>query len=290
MAPKEECVLDRVDDLIARIERALLLLSLSMMTLLIGADVTQRTFSRPIGRTEAVLLWLGERTTGPLSADAQATLTGPVGAFVFLALAALFFVAGARTAQGGQGTWATATAKGLGALAAVAAGVKLLLVLFPSSVPGAQKFALGFMLWSGMLGASLATKARRHIVLDPVVKKLTGDDRKRIAFAGGLVAAAACAFIAVLGAMQLGGEFHEWKVGDGVGVYPALPVPLWLATLAIPTTFATMAFRFAKNAAHDLRHGPPSTADAHSVDLEALKEQAVDAGEVATPAPTGGAA
>ncbi len=286
-------MLDRVDDLIARGERALLLFAVAMMTLLIGADVTQRTFSRPVGRTEAALLWLGEKFAGPLSADAQATVTGPLGSAVFVVVAAAFFVAAARTAQRGQGSFGAAARNGLLALVVVAVAIKALLVAFPSSVPGAQKFALGFMLWSGMLGASLATKTRRHIVLDPVVKKLTGDDRKRFAFLGGMVAAAACGFIAVLGAMQLGDEFHEWRTGDGVGVYPALPVPLWIATLAIPTTFAVMAFRFAKNAVHDLQHGPPSTADAHSVDLEALKEQAVDADAVAAtaaPAPTGGAA
>lgn len=290
-------MLDRVDDLIARAERALLLFAVSMMTVLIGADVTQRTFSRPVGRTEAALLWVAEKLAGPLPPETQSTITGPVGTVVFVVVAAVFFVAAARTAQHGQGTFAAALRNGLIAFVLVAAAVQGLLRAFPSSVPGAQKFALGFMLWSGMLGASLATKTRRHIVLDPVVKKLTGDDRKRFAFLGGLVAAAACGFIALLGSMQLADEFHEWRTGDGVGVYPALPVPLWIATLAIPTTFAVMAFRFAKNAVHDLRHGPPSTADAHSVDLEALKEQAVDAdtagvhdADAGTAAKAGGAA
>jgi TRAP-type C4-dicarboxylate transport system permease small subunit len=277
-------VLERVDDLIARGERALLLVSLTMMTLLIGADVTQRTFSRPVGRTEAVLLWFVEKVAGPLSPEAQARVTGPIGGGVFLVVALLFFVAAARTAQGAgaagnasPGTWGQAIRNALVGFVVVVVAVKALLVVFPSSVPGAQKFALGFMLWSGMLGASLATKTRRHIVLDPVVKKLTGDTRKRVAFVGGVVAASFCAFIALLGALQLGGEVKEWSSGDGVGVYPALPIPMWIATLAIPSTFAVMAFRFVKNALFDLRHGPPNTADAHSVDLDELKSQAIDA-------------
>jgi TRAP-type C4-dicarboxylate transport system permease small subunit len=287
-------VLDRLDDLIARGERALLLLSVAMMTLLVGADVTQRTFSRPVGRTETVLLWLAEAVAGPLSPEAQARVTGPVGGVFFVAVALAFFVAGARTAQraepggapqqGGEAPpWAPALRNGILVFVVVAVAVKALLAAFPSSVPGAQKFALGFMLWSGMLGASLATKTRRHIVLDPVVKKLEGDDRKKVAFLGGVVAGLFCGLIALLGVMQLGGEFHEWSEGEGVGVYPALPIPLWIATLAIPSTFAVMAFRFGKNAVHDLRHGPPSTADAHSVDLEELKTQAIDAAAKETP-------
>jgi TRAP-type C4-dicarboxylate transport system permease small subunit len=287
-------VLDRLDDLIARGERALLLLSVAMMTLLVGADVTQRTFSRPVGRTETVLLWLAEAVAGPLSPEAQARVTGPVGGAFFVVVALAFFVAGARTAQragaagapeqgGAAPPWGPALRNGVVVFVVVAVAVKALLAAFPSSVPGAQKFALGFMLWSGMLGASLATKTRRHIVLDPVVKKLEGDDRKKVAFLGGVVAGTFCGAIALLGAMQLGGEFKEWSEGEGVGVYPALPIPLWIATLAIPSTFAVMAFRFVKNAVHDLRHGPPSTADAHSVDLDELKTQAIDAAATETP-------
>jgi len=277
-------MLQKIDDAIAAVERVLLLVALAGMTVLVGLDVTQRTFSRPVGRTEAAVAALVDAVVGPLDDAARARVEGPVGGGVFVVVAVFFFVAAAATMRSLQAersgqpkpAFGGAVVVGVAAFAACAVCVKALLWLFPSSVPGAQKFALGLMLWAGMLGASLATRERRHIVLDPVVKKLEGADKKRVAFLGGVVAGAFCFFIFVLGGLQIVGEIKEWSAGDGVGVYPSLPVPLWTATLAIPTTFLLMALRFWKHAAHDLQHGPPSTTDAHSVDLNELEKNAVE--------------
>ena len=275
-------MLQKFDDVIASLERVLLLVGLGMMTLLVGLDVTQRTFSRPVGRTEAIMATLVNSVAGPLD-DAGRAAAHNVGTVFFVAIGALLFVFAAHTARGvmaersGSGSPALAGSIGRGVTAFVAVGafVKILLVIFPSSVPGAQKFALGFMLWSGMLGASLATRQRRHIVLDPIIKQLKGGDRRRFAFLSGLVSGFFCLGVFALGILQLNGEIREWAGGEGVGVYPALPIPMWVATLSIPATFAVMAFRFWKNAFHDLAHGPPTTADAHSVDLDEVEKLAV---------------
>ncbi|MBM4380932.1 MAG: hypothetical protein FJ086_16775, partial [Deltaproteobacteria bacterium] len=48
----------RLDDAVFQGERVLLLLSVSMMTILVTLDVLQRTFSRPVGKTEELLLAL----------------------------------------------------------------------------------------------------------------------------------------------------------------------------------------------------------------------------------------
>lgn len=277
-------MMQKIDDAVAAVERVLLLVALAGMTLLVGLDVTQRTFSRPVGRTEALVAWLADVLAGPLSAGARAAIEGPVGSAVFVVVGVGLFVAAAATMRGLAAERAGAARPGFGGAVVVGAGafvgcavaVQLLLLLFPSSVPGAQKFALGLMLWAGMLGASLATRERRHIVLDPIVKKLEGADKNRVAGLGGFVAGAFCFFIFVLGVLQLGGEVRDWSDGDGVGVYPSLPIPMWIATLAIPATFLVMALRFWKNALHDLKHGPPSTTDAHSVDLTELEKSAVE--------------
>jgi TRAP-type C4-dicarboxylate transport system permease small subunit len=164
----------------------------------------------------------------------------------------------------------------IGLVIALGAGlaVKLLLLVFPSSVPGAQKFALGFMLWSGMLGASLATRTRRHIILDPIKKKLDAQTLKPFSLIGGVVTFLFCSYLTLLGLMQLMAQFREWASGDGVGVYDALPIPLWVSTLAIPVTFSVMALRFLGQGIHDFKWGPPKGgADAHGIDLEALEKE-----------------
>jgi TRAP-type C4-dicarboxylate transport system permease small subunit len=170
-------MLQMLDDLIARVERLLLLGALTMMTLLVGLDVTQMTFSRPIGRTEALVAALVEAVAGPLD-DAGRASAQQAGSVFFVVFFGFMFCLAAHSARaivaersgGAAPAVGGSVARGLGAFIASAAAVKLLLVVFPSSVPGAQKFALGFMLWAGLLGASLATRERRHMIRGNVIR------------------------------------------------------------------------------------------------------------------------
>ena len=257
-----------VDDAVARVERALILACVAGMTVLVGADVAQRTFSRPIGKCAELLAWIGA-TSAP---------NATAGDALFEAVAVAIFVAAAHAARQVKAERQKApsprllgsAALGLAIAAAVFGAVHALLWAFPSSVPGAQKFALGLMLWAGMLGASQATRERRHIVLDLVTKKLDADAVKPFALLSGLTAAIFCAFVAYLGAVQLAGEVHEWATHDNVGVYESLPIPTWISTLSIPASFALMAARFAVYAVRDFREGPPKLTS-EGVDLDALE-------------------
>lgn len=277
----------KLDELVNRIERGLILVCVAGMTLLVGADVIQRTFSRPVGKTGQLVAWLGEKLAGPLAPESRALLEGAVGNAVFglLALALFVFAAHASRQVTADRTKAEpprllgSLVLGGGVLLAAALGVKLLLAAFPSSVPGAQKFALGLMLWAGMLGASVATRERRHIILDAVTKKLEGGDQRLFALLGGLATGAFCLFVTLLGGLQLAGEIREWATGEGVGLYESLPIPTWIATLAIPTSFLLMGVRFIAYGVRDFLHGPPAGGDGgHGVDLEELKRQTVDVG------------
>lgn len=276
-------VAGKVDDVIFLVERVLLAVCLSMMTVLVSLDVIQRTFSRPVGKSEALLLSL--LYTEP-TAEQTAFVTGTLGPLVFGLATLLFCVLAAHSSRSIAAERAKAPAPGFGKSALIGAAVLLggfafvkgLLYLFPSSVPGAQKFSLGFMLWSGLLGASMATRARRHIVLDPIKKKLDPQALKLYSLLGGVVTFGFCALLGVLGVMQVAEQIHEWSGGGGVGVYDALPIPLWVTTLAIPISFFVMAARFLAQGISDFVWGPPTGgADAHGIDLEALeKEQLPD--------------
>lgn len=275
----------KLDEQVNRVERVIILVAVAGMTLLVGADVTQRTFSRPVGKTEQLVAWLCDTLAGPLSGDTLALLEGAIGSAVFglIALVALVFATHAArqvTAErkgAPRPAFAGSALRGAALLLGFAAAVKLLLWAFPSSVPGAQRFALGLMLWAGMLGASVAAKERRHIVIDAVVKKLDADTKRPIALISGLVTGAFCAFIGLLSGMQLVGEIHDWASNEGVGLYESLPIPTWIATLAIPTSFFIMGARFIGYGIRDFRFGPPRGGDGgHGVDLEELQQQTVD--------------
>lgn len=269
----------KVDDVVYRVERVLLLASLTMMTVLVTLDVIQRSFSRQVGKTEGALLALLYSSPTP---EQTAFVVDVLGPLLFGLLALTFFVLATHSSRSIAAERARQPLPGFGKSLAVGTAlflgavvfVKGLLFVFPSSVPGAQKFALGFMLWSGMLGASLATRTRRHIILDPIKKKLDPETLKPFSLIGGLLTFGFCAFLCLLGVLQLSDQVHEWASGDGVGVYEALPIPLWIGTLAVPVTFGVMALRFLGQGIHDFRWGPPKGgADAHGIDLEALEKE-----------------
>lgn len=272
--------LAKLDEVVFRAERLLLLVSLAMMTLLVSLDVVQRTFSRPVGKTDSLLLALLYDSP---TAEQVAFVTGRLGPVLFWGLALVFFVLATQASRSIAAERAGKPAPGLGLSAAFGAAfwalsfgfIQAVLWLFPSSVPGAQKFALGFMLWSGMLGASLATRSRRHIMLDLVTKKLDPGTARPFALLGGVVTFAFCAFLAYLGSKQVWAQVEEWRSGDGVGVYESLPIPIWISTLSVPVTFSVMALRFLGHGIHDFLWGPPKGGlDAHGIDLEELERGA----------------
>lgn len=274
--------LTAVDDAILRVERVLIVSAVAGMTVLVTADVTQRTFSRPVGKTEQLVAFVGEKLAGPLSADGRALLEGPVGGAVFALLAFVFLALGAHASRTVTAARQNASAPkltgslalGAGAFVALTILVKALLWFFPSSVPGAQKLALGLMLWSGMLGASVATRERRHIIVDTLKKKVAPAQARVFALVSGVFTALFCGLITLLGALQLGGEVRDWASGDGIGMYESVPLPMWIATLAIPASFLIMTVRFFGYAVRDFRFGPTTGGDGgHGVDLDKLAEE-----------------
>jgi TRAP-type C4-dicarboxylate transport system permease small subunit len=270
---------DKLDDAVLAVERILLLATLSLMTLLVSLDVVQRTFSRPVSKTATVILGF---MSDP-SAETRTLVIEKVGPWLF-SLGSLLFVILAvhssrsikaeRLKTAGPG-FGLSAGVGLGVWVGLAAFVQGLLAVFPSSLPGAQKFSLGLMLWSGMLGASIATRQRRHIILDTVKKGLDEKTGRLFSLVGGVVTFLFCAMFTVLALTQLSDEFSLWRGGDGVGVFDALPIPKWVVTLALPVTFGTMALRFLGAGVRDFVWGPPTGGvDAHGVDMEQLAKDA----------------
>ena len=270
---------DKLDDAVLAVERVLLLATLSLMTLLVSLDVVQRTFSRPVSKTASILLGF---MSNP-STETTALVTEKVGPGLFVIGSLVFLVLAAHSARSIKAERLKSASPGIGLSIGIGFGlwvglagfIQGLLTVFPSSLPGAQKFSLGLMLWSGMLGASIATRQRRHIVLDTVRKTLDEKTGKLFSLIGGIVTFAFCAIFSVWGFIQLHDEFSLWRDGDGVGVFDALPIPKWVVTLALPVTFGTMALRFLGAGVRDFVWGPPTGGvDAHGVDMEQLAKDA----------------
>lgn len=286
-----------VDRLTYQVERWALLVSVFMMTVLVFLDVVQRTFSRPIGKTAKFIeFFLG--LFGELSAATTQSIQTFWGPTLFWGFATLFIVSGAQTSRTiyakrraekrGEPTQEIKVALMPGVVlgclitAGLYGGIKLLIVLAPSGISGAQKFALGFLVWSGFLGASLATRSSRHIVLDAVKKKL--DTRTRIWYSalGGLLVFIFCGLIFYLGAHKTITEIIEWHESNGViHVYEALPIPVWVVSIAIPLFFGLIGVRSLVFGFEELLYGPSlmESEDMHGIDFQALAQDGSDSEE-----------
>ncbi len=105
----------------------------------------------------------------------------------------------------------------------------------------ATKLALFLMIWVGFLGASLATKERKHLAIDVASRILSPRGKRVAALFSQLIAAGFCFMLASYAA-DLVGESLEY--GDKEGV---LPIPTWIIQLVIPFSLVMMGARFIAN-------------------------------------------
>ena len=253
--------LTQIDSVIYKTERTLLAFSLLMMTLLVFGDVIVRTFTRPLGKTAAIIIAI----FGIDDAKSEAAIAGFYGPLAFhiaMGAACIFAVHSAKTialdrGEGKGPTILSSVAFGLLAHAIFAVFVKILITVFPTGIAGAQKFALGFMVWAGLLGASIATRSRRHIVIDTVKKSLDDKTFSHVSFVGALFTSAFCFVLTFLSAAKLHTQISEWLENPNIGVFDALPIPEWIVTLAIPISFFMIGARFLAQGISDLLYGKP---------------------------------
>jgi TRAP-type C4-dicarboxylate transport system permease small subunit len=277
--------LGRVDTGIYQVERVLLVISLVMMTLLVFSEVIVRTFTRPVGKTASILIAL-LGIDDPETAKQVADVWGPV---LFHLMFAGLCVFGAHSSRQIIAERAEAEAPAVGRSAIVGivvygalfGGIQVMTWLFPTGVAGAQRFSLGFMVWAGLLGASIATRTGRHIVLDAVKKKLDDQVAPLFSLLGAIATALFTGTLAWLSAFKFHEQFSEWSENPNIGVFDALPIPEWTVTLALPLTFGMIALRFLFAGVSDLLYGESliATEDEHGVNLAELEAAAAAAEE-----------
>lgn len=106
------------------------------------------------------------------------------------------------------------------------------------------------VLWLGILGASLATRMKRHIRIDVLARHLPSA-RQRLVERGVLFLAAAVSTLLGLGAVDL------VRQEQATGSIAFGPVPTWVLQLVLPVGFMIFAFRFVLQALSE----PEASAD-----------------------------
>jgi len=261
--------LERIDAVIYRVERALLLLMVFGMTFLVFLNVVQRTFTRQVGKTAQMMRAIADAVAGPLSDSTTKSIETFWGDAFFLAFAVFFCIAAVHAARMSRAEreqrnnasvdFAGSLGIGAGVFLVCAALVKVTVWAAPTGIPGAQKYALGMLVWAGLLGASIVTRTRGHIVLDAMKKKLDDDTLPWISAIGSVVTAGIAGFIAYLSAATTYEKFHEWSDSEfAIGrIHESTPIPEAFTYLALPVAFGLIALRFLMQGFSDLLWGPP---------------------------------
>jgi TRAP-type C4-dicarboxylate transport system permease small subunit len=242
--------LARLDDFIEKFERFVVLFFLTVMSGAVFLDVVHRVSAQPVLRVAAALS--GEAPPGP--AD-EPVYRAPI---VSLLLAYAFFAGALHTASGARRSLARSLVGGLLLTLATTVGIVLFVKLVPNGLVFSQPLALGLLLWVSLMGATLATKARAHIVLEVADKIWPAPMLPYARLLSGLVAATFCLVGAVLSVHFVSDYVDQWR--EGVGYMSGLAVPRWVIFLALPSGFGVMGLRFLGYATADfLRRNEPKT-------------------------------
>lgn len=119
--------------------------------------------------------------------------------------------------------------------------------VFHQGLPWVDPLLRHLVLWVAMVGASMATSARRHLNMDTLIHLLPPRAK---AIAGILVELSSAVIIGILAWVSC--IFIGEEMASGATAF--LNVARWQAELILPIAFGTMSYRFLLSAIEDLRN------------------------------------
>jgi TRAP-type C4-dicarboxylate transport system permease small subunit len=230
--------LRRLEGAVTTFERALIVGLLAVMAGAVFHDALHRIFAAKEGRLERLLVAL-------LPAGLESAARAAV-APALLALATFGVVYGAlRTRAVASGTRSRALAFAALWTLGLAGGAQALVRGLPSGLVWSQQMALCFMLWIGLLGASLAARDRAHIAFELAGKIWPRPLRRPVELIARTVAAGFSLFLALLAAAHAREHYLEWSSSGGAaGLFEAFRVPRWTIFGFLPLPLTVMGLRF----------------------------------------------
>ena len=124
--------------------------------------------------------------------------------------------------------------------------MQVVLRFFNRGFPRAEELARYLMIWAGFLGASLATKQKRHLKVDVLPRLLTRTGQVIVFRLAALISAGFCFFLVNIGYTFVANAFKFGRVSTALGL------PIWIVQLGIPLTSLVMACRFLGQALGDI--------------------------------------
>lgn len=251
-----DSVYKRIDYAVYRAERAVVVGSLLLMSLVVFLDVVHRSFSGEESKLAMVAAklagWVGIDVPAGSPAYEQLTAASPFVLFVGFSALTYF---GIRSTKRATPIAAPVAAGAAVAGVLVAHGlVRLLLVLVPNGLIWSQDLALVLTLWVGFVGASMCTYENRHLRVEAAQKLLPPKLRPLVGFASGVFTTLVCAALLWVSLRYVAFHRQEWVATEGQGgLFPGMSLPKWVGFLALPLAFGFMSVRFFVKALGALR-------------------------------------
>lgn len=133
-------------------------------------------------------------------------------------------------------------------------GILLFHMAVPNGLVWSQTLGLVLMLWVGVIGASMATREHRHLALDLGSKLWPKKMLPAVQGIGNIVTSLFCLALGILAVVSVRDHLRDWNDTDGAGgVFPAMPIPKWIAFAGVPVGFGLMAVRFFAQAVESFR-------------------------------------
>lgn len=245
--------LGRVDAALYRAEQKLVGAFLVLMAAAVFLDVVHRVFSRSPGRLSLFLGDLLGRSPDAL----DATITPVIMVLVGFGVAYLAFRT--RKPDPGQAPLprGPALVRALIATVVLTAVIQGFVHLVPEGVVWAPYFALSLFLWVGLIGASMATYASRHLALEMGEKLWPAKVQPYVRSLARIIAGLFALLLAVLGAMSMFDHFELWTETPEASLIPAVDIPKWIVFAVVPYAFTMVALRFMGYATGLLPTPPP---------------------------------
>ncbi len=114
-------------------------------------------------------------------------------------------------------------------------------------LPWSEEIARYLFLWLTWVGASYATKERKHINIDVVYQMLSPLGQKFCLIVSTLVWIVFLVIMSILSVQLTSSVFAGGQIAVGSGI------PMWIPYAAIPTGMILMLFRLLQNCYHDLK-------------------------------------
>lgn len=116
---------------------------------------------------------------------------------------------------------------------------------FPEGLAWAQPLGLILTLWVSFIGASMATKENLHLKVEAVQKALPDKLRRISGLLSGLLTAGFCMLLAYLAFKWVGSMRSQWVDSNHLGgLHDGIDIPKWVSFSVVPLAYVLMGLRF----------------------------------------------